>query len=270
MAGICATAEPDAEVVELADGYSVPLKSIRKVIAKAAKAKLHLFRPFHDITLDDLVQHGLLELQQASGFNAASGKWSTWVYTLVSRRFLNLSRDRARSGVREGKYAIGRHYATTSGSSDDGGASRRVPVVYADEVIDPDEPGPETFEGEIVASSRDDGMTLVEWCAMVRRLARSSYGDRRVRINFREHRTDRVAAIALLQARLSLSADATRWVLKQRPDLVAAIGYKAVPCRPVMEAAARMVTNARAKLREKPPCPELVADEAEGTVENSA
>jgi hypothetical protein len=90
-------------------------------------------------------------------------------------------------------------------------------------------------------------MSLAEWCGMVRRLAHSLYGDQRVYVHYRRYRVNDLAPLAMLQARLALSPDATRWVLRQRPDLVAALGCNIVPGLERMRVAGVMLRRMKSR-----------------------
>jgi RNA polymerase sigma factor (sigma-70 family) len=212
MAGGCATAD---EVIELGGGVSIPLAQVVAVVRRAALRKQVLFIHFPEVTRDDLVQQAMAAVIQSRGFKPTSSNWSTWVYTVAARTMIDLWRRRAKVADREGEYASDTEYAATSCATGENRDARRVPVVYPDEVIDPDEPPPETVDGEVLGSS--DDLTLADWCAGVRRMALAKYGTQRVRVNFRDRRIAELAPLAMLAGRLNLSAVSMYWVLQHAP-----------------------------------------------------
>jgi DNA-directed RNA polymerase specialized sigma24 family protein len=158
----------------------------------------------------------------------------TFVNDIVSKRLIDLHREHERRRGRETIAAARRKYA---GAGADG--ERRVPVVYPDEVLEPEEPAPETVEGELLGSSETE--TLAEWCSMIRRDARIRYGRRTRRLGGAVLPDGPSAPLVLLMARLGPCVSAVVWVLEQRP----ALGYRRVPTRRRLEAAASLLVRLR-------------------------
>jgi DNA-directed RNA polymerase specialized sigma24 family protein len=176
-----------------------------------------------DLDDDDLFQECRMHVDaQRHGFRY--GRWSTWVYSVVRNKIIDLGRSHGRRKNRDTKYAegAGRQYAD---AGEEG--QRRVPVVYPVEVLDPP-PAVDTVDGEIVADSTT-GPTLTEWLHTVYIAARRACVEPRHTQGRRHFTAAQQYAVGLLHHRLGSSTRCTVQTLSDRADLRRVLGLDRLP-----------------------------------------
>jgi DNA-directed RNA polymerase specialized sigma24 family protein len=143
-------------------------------------------------------------------FDPEKGAKSTLLYTIGSRRVLDVWRRKSRQLGHETRTA-------------------RSPVIEA--------PRPDRSEDE-----RD----LAAWCAQQRRDCGIAYGTATRRVGATVYPVAQLAAIVLLLVRLSLHPDALYVLVEERPDLRQALGLDAMPERRVFRELGGMVRRRQA------------------------
>lgn len=201
--------------------------NVHAVVTTVAKRKMPIFAAFPDVQRDDLIQVGLMAVHQRIGLDAAAGKPSSWVYNVAQCGMIDLHRKRTAMSQHDAAYAT----------------MRAGEVV---EVIEPVEE-PETFEGELIGNTWvADAAPLADWCETVVRHVRQTYGNDLCRVGGRTYRVAWLAPIVALMSRLKLGAAGARWVVRQRPDVLAALGWQHLPGRRLFEDAATLAKRGMA------------------------
>lgn len=202
-------------------------ESTRKIVVKAVARERWRVTHFHDLSNADLVHESLLRVRAAqANYRPGLGSWSHWCNVLASRAIMDIARSRSRAASRDVKYL----------------------AVHEDEscvIEDPlDAPGEEVFEGGVVMSSRDDGVSLTDWLRDVHQRAKS-HASGRGQQGCRSFTKAQAAAVGLFMIRCELTQRDAARLFHDRPDLRRSVEFNVVPSHDWFGRARRQV---RAKL----------------------
>lgn len=176
-----------------------------------------------DLDDDDLFQECRLHVEVQRG-SFRYGKWSTWVYSVVRNRIIDLGRMHGRRKTRDVKYAesSGREYADAGEDE-----QHRVPIVHPVEVIDEPSTPPETTRQAVGDTA--PGPSLCEWLHGVYVVAKRACVEPRHTQGRRHFTAAQQYAVGLLYHRLGRSLRDVVAMLEERPDLRRAIEMDRVP-----------------------------------------
>ncbi len=202
----------------------VDLHKVRGTLNTLARRKLGLFSAFPEFSRQDLAQDALEAVLRASErFNPEQSSVTTFAYVVGARRLIDKFRIRNRERERIG----------------------RLPL-------------PST-----VGHDQNDASGLADWLFRIRISARAMFGNKAYRIHGRHYRIPQLAALALLQLRTGLAPDVLREMLKDRRDLLKAMGFRHVPRRAAFRDLAAVLAKrqpALAGLRDSPEVARLIGE----------
>jgi hypothetical protein len=181
------------------------------IVRACVRRHFGLFAAYREISIDDLCQEMWIELRKAWHNYDPERRLDTFVNTVVQRKMINKARDRGRAAVHEDRFKESQQ--------------RKVAVGEVVEVLDPIEPEPETFEGEIVGG--DGQPLLVDWLGMVYKHAKRLTKD--YSLQGHTYEPAQALAVAAIARKLVLSVRGVRGLFEDRLDLCRVIGFVQVP-----------------------------------------